>query len=69
MLQVPNLVKSDLVFNERLTEFSVDIYTEPFAKQNLHGEGSLIEWDVIHTLERSKKYLNKELKIMIRIKQ
>ena len=26
MLQVPNLVKSDLVFNERLTEFSVDIY-------------------------------------------
>ena len=27
MLQVPNLVKSDLVFNERLTEFSVDIYT------------------------------------------
>ena len=28
MLQVPNLVKSDLVFNERLTEFSVDIYTE-----------------------------------------
>lgn len=27
MPQVPNLVKSDLVFNERLTEFSVDIYT------------------------------------------
>ena len=26
MLQVPNLVKSDLVLNERLTEFSVDIY-------------------------------------------
>ena len=34
-----------------------------------HGEGSLIEWDVIHTKERSKKYLNKEVKIMIRIKQ
>ena len=29
MLQVPNLVKSDLVFNERLTEFSVDIYNKP----------------------------------------
>ena len=28
MLQVPNLVKSDLVFNERLTEFSVDIYSD-----------------------------------------
>lgn len=26
MLRVPNLVQSDLVFNERLTEFSVDIY-------------------------------------------
>ena len=29
MPQVPNLVKSDLVFNERLTEFSVDIYSWP----------------------------------------
>ena len=28
MLQVPNFVKSDLVFNERLTEFSVDIYNQ-----------------------------------------
>ena len=27
MLRVPNLVQSDLVFNERLTEFWVDIYT------------------------------------------
>ena len=34
-----------------------------------HGEGSLIEWDEMHTKERSKKYLNKEVKIMIRIKQ
>ena len=31
MLQVPNLVKSDLVFNERLTEFSVDIYNNKGA--------------------------------------
>ena len=34
-----------------------------------HGEGSLIEWDEMHTKERSKKYLNKEVKIMIGIKQ
>ena len=27
MLQVPNLVQSDLVFNEQLTEFSVDKYS------------------------------------------
>lgn len=25
--QVPNLVKSDLIFNELLTEFSVDVYS------------------------------------------
>ena len=33
MLQVPNLVKSDLVFNERLTEFSVDIYKKPKTRK------------------------------------
>ena len=27
MLQVLNLVKVDLIFNEHLTDFSVDIYT------------------------------------------
>ena len=26
MQQVPNQVKSDLIFNERLIDFSVDIY-------------------------------------------
>ena len=38
MLQLPNLVKSDLVFNERLTEFSVDIYKHPALQQynNIH---------------------------------
>ena len=35
MLQVPNLVKSDLVFNERLTEFSVDIYMNITMHRNV----------------------------------
>ena len=40
MLQVPNLVKSDLVFNERLTEFSVDIYSSTGSTTNDSKESS-----------------------------
>lgn len=53
MLQVPNLVKSDLVFNERLTEFSVDIYskehpdlTQTEVAKNLGiGVSTLARWE------------------------
>ena len=37
MLQVPNLVKSDLVFNERLTEFSIDIYNKEIIQTMKQG--------------------------------
>ena len=43
--------------------------SEEFSESSIRITGILREWDVIHTKERSKKYLNKEVKIMIRIKQ
>ena len=52
MLRVPNLVKSDLVFNERLTEFSVDIYTriwlDLILKKNLK---KCVDWSQIDKTE------------------
>ena len=44
MLQVPNQVKSDLVFNERLTDFSVDIYRgQVYGELSIMYEGRLPE--------------------------
>lgn len=49
MLQVPNLVKSDLVFNERLTEFSVDIYTN-IKKGNFDNITGIMIADKYHPI-------------------
>ena len=64
-----DFLKSQIAtLNENGNKRGLHIKKLPYAFTE-HGEGSLIEWDVIHTKERSKKYLNKEVKIMIRIKQ
>lgn len=55
MLQVPNLVKSDLVFNERLTEFSVDIYTMQVDGFSLDAQK-----------EKLKKYADYQDRVVVR---
>ena len=64
-----DFLKSQIAtLNENGNKRGLHIKKLPYAFTE-HGEGSLIEWDEMHTKERSKKYLNKEVKIMIRIKQ
>ena len=53
ILQVPNLVKSDLVFNERLTEFSVDICRSSYYYQE----------NVIHAADKYAEIRNLIVKL------
>ena len=64
MRQVPNQVKSDLIFNERLTDFSVDICTRAkrmrmYAKDE-NNMNTIIDTNMVKRIEEITVDLKKD---------